>query len=116
MCVGLEILSLSIADLGQSLADSLKTKILVLDGAMGTMIQLKNLEEEDFRGTEFKDFSKPLKGNNDMLTLSQPQIICDIHKAYLEAGADITETNTFSSTTIAQADYGMEHLAYRHVL
>ena len=95
------------------LAELLSSRILVLDGAMGTMIQMKNLEENDFRGDEFKDFSKPLQGNNDLLTLTHPEIIYDIHKEYLEAGADIIETNTFSSTMIAQADYGMQHLAYR---
>ena len=82
---------------------------------MGTMIQMRNLEENDFRGNEFKEFHKPLQGNNDLLTLTQPDIIYDIHREYLEAGADIIETNTFSSTVIAQADYGMQHLAYRFV-
>ena len=99
--------------MGGRLADELKKRIMVLDGAMGTMIQLRNLEEEDFRGEEFKDFSKPLQGNNDILTLTQPQIVFDIHKEYLEAGADIIETNTFSGTSIAQADYGLQHIVYR---
>lgn len=80
---------------------------------MGTMIQMKNLQETDFLGTEFANSPKPLQGNNDILTLTRPNIIYDIHKEYLEAGCDIIETNTFSSTSIAQADYGMEHLAYR---
>ena len=80
---------------------------------MGTMIQMKNLQETDFLGTEFANSPKPLQGNNDILTLTRPNIIYDIHREYLEAGCDIIETNTFSSTSIAQADYGMEHLAYR---
>ena len=88
-------------------------RILVLDGAMGTMIQRHTLTEADFRSDEFKDWHKPLNGNNDMLSLTQPDIIYGIHKQYFEAGADISETNTFSGTSIAQADYGMEHLIYR---
>uniref|UniRef100_A0A8B9FMD5 Methionine synthase n=1 Tax=Amazona collaria TaxID=241587 RepID=A0A8B9FMD5_9PSIT len=91
----------------------LQERIMVLDGGMGTMIQQHALSEEDFRGHEFKDHSKPLKGNNDLLSITQPDIICDIHKEYLLSGADIIETNTFSSTRVAQADYGLEHLAYR---
>ena len=98
---------------GTILTRELEKRILVLDGAMGTMIQLRNLEEEDFRGDEFKDFSKPLKGNNDLLTITQPQVVYDIHKEYLEAGADIVETNTFSATSIAQSDYGLQHIVYR---
>lgn len=90
----------------------LKNRILVLDGAMGTMIQRHTLTEEDFRGTQFKEHSMPLKGNNDLLSITQPEIIKDIHAAYFEAGADIVETNTFSSTTIAQADYGLESAVY----
>ncbi|ROI83800.1 Methionine synthase [Anabarilius grahami] len=80
---------------------------------MGTMIQQRNLEEEDFRSQEFKDHPKSLKGNNDILSITQPDVIYSIHKEYLEAGADIIETNTFSSTSVAQQDYGMEDLAYR---
>ena len=80
-------------------------RILILDGAMGTMIQRHTLEEEDFRGQRFADWHTDSKGNNDLLSLTQPDIICDIHRAYLEAGADIIETNTFNSTTISQADY-----------
>uniref|UniRef100_A0A8B9MBW5 Methionine synthase n=1 Tax=Accipiter nisus TaxID=211598 RepID=A0A8B9MBW5_9AVES len=91
----------------------LQERIMVLDGGMGTMIQQYALSEEDFRGLEFKDHSRPLKGNNDLLSITQPNIICDIHKEYLLSGADIIETNTFSSTRVAQADYGLEHLAYR---
>ncbi|NLP58575.1 homocysteine S-methyltransferase family protein [Lutibacter sp. B1] len=90
----------------------LKERILVLDGAMGTMIQRYNLTEEDYRGEQFKNFHISVKGNNDMLSITQPQIIKEIHKKYLEAGADIIETNTFSSTTIAMADYEMEKYVY----
>lgn len=90
----------------------LKDRILVLDGAMGTMIQRYKLEEEDFRKGWFEDHPKPLKGNNDLLSLTRPDVIREIHAAYLEAGADIIETNTFSSTSIAQADYGLESAVY----
>ena len=83
-------------------------RILVLDGAMGTMIQRHALEEADFRGDRFAEHPSPLKGNNDLLALTRPNILRGIHDAYFEAGADIVETNTFSSTTIAQADYGLE--------
>ena len=92
--------------------DSLKKKILVIDGAMGTMIQRYKLTEEDYRGERFKDWKFDVKGNNDLLSLTRPDIIEAIHLQYLEAGADIIETNTFSSTSIAQADYHMEALAY----
>jgi 5-methyltetrahydrofolate--homocysteine methyltransferase len=87
-------------------------RILVLDGAMGTMIQRHKFTEADFRGERFKDHPKDLRGDNDLLTLTQPAAIKAIHRAYLEAGADIIETNTFSCTTIAQADYGLEHIVY----
>ena len=90
----------------------LKDRILVLDGAMGTMIQRHTLEEEDFRGERFKDHAHPLKGNNDLLSITRPDIIKEIHTEYFKAGADIAETNTFSSTTIAQADYKLEHIVY----
>ena len=90
----------------------LQNRILVLDGAMGTMIQRYNLEEEDFRGSRFKDREKPLKGNNDLLALTRPDVLKEIHAQYFEAGADIAETNTFSSTSIAQADYGLEDVVY----
>ena len=90
----------------------LEKRILIIDGAMGTMIQRHKLEEKDYRGERFKDWHSDLKGNNDLLSITQPQIIIDIHKQYLDAGADIIETNTFSSTTIAMADYGMQSLAY----
>ena len=90
----------------------LATRILVLDGAMGTMIQRHSLEEADFRGDRFRDHSHDLKGNGDVLALTQPDIIGGVHREYLAAGADIVETNTFSSTAIAQADYGLSGLAY----
>lgn len=90
----------------------LNERILIIDGAMGTMIQRHKLEEADYRGQRFKDWHTDVKGNNDLLSITQPQIIEGIHELYLEAGADIIETNTFSSTTIAQADYDMQALAY----
>jgi len=94
------------------LLDQLTRRILILDGAMGTMIQRRTLTEEDFRTKELSDHPKALKGNNDLLSLSRPDIIREIHMEYLEAGADIIETNTFSGTSIAQADYKLSHLAY----
>src|ERR1700741_3028112 len=98
---------------GAALLESLiRQRILVLDGAMGTMIQRYQLSEADFRGARFKDHAKDLKGNNDLLVLTQPQIVSEIHRQYLEAGADLVETNTFNSTRIAQADYGLEAFAY----
>ncbi|NBO62047.1 MAG: 5-methyltetrahydrofolate--homocysteine methyltransferase [Flavobacteriia bacterium] len=90
----------------------LQDRILILDGAMGTMIQRYTLTEADFRGEVFKDRSGSLQGNNDLLNITRPEIIFEIHKAYLEAGADIIETNTFSGTTIAQADYHLEDAVY----
>src|SRR5258706_4443696 len=93
-----------------ALRKSLGERILVLDGAMGTMIQTYGLSESDFRGERFKNHQKELKGNNDFLTLTRPDVISAIHRAYFDAGADIVETNTFTSTSIAQADYGTEHL------
>ncbi len=96
----------------QALQDALKQRILVLDGAMGTMIQQYRLSEEQYRGARFKDFAHLVKGNNDLLTLTRPQVIREIHAKYLEAGADILETNTFNSTAISMADYHMEHLVY----
>ncbi len=89
-----------------------KQRILILDGAMGTMIQRHKLKEGDYRGERFKDWSCDLKGNNDLLTLTQPDIIRGIHEAYLEAGSDIIETNTFNAQTISMADYRMEALAF----
>ncbi len=94
------------------LTELLKERILVLDGAMGTMLQGYRFSEDDFRGQRFKDWEHSLQGNNDLLSLTQPQAIAEIHRKYLEAGADILETNTFSSTSIAMADYGMESLVY----
>ncbi|MEP7256257.1 MAG: homocysteine S-methyltransferase family protein [Ferruginibacter sp.] len=96
----------------KTLQDCLKERILIIDGAMGTMIQRYKLEEKDYRGERFKDWHTDVKGNNDLLSITQPQIIEEIHKQYLKAGADIIETNTFSSTSIAQADYDMQSLAY----
>ena len=90
----------------------LKERILVIDGAMGTMIQRHKLSEEDFRGERFKGHAYTLKGNNDLLSITRPDIIKDIHRQYFEAGADIVETNTFSGTTIAQADYHLEDAVY----
>jgi len=95
-----------------TIQEHLKNRIFVLDGAMGTMIQQYDLGEDDFRGTRFKEFASLLKGNNDLLSITRPDIIKEIHKAYFEAGADIAETNTFSSTSIAQEDYQLESLAY----
>lgn len=96
----------------QLLYTQLKNRILVLDGAMGTMLQRHNFTEEDYRGKRFADWKSSLKGNNDLLTLTQPESIAEVHRKYLEAGADIIETNTFSGTTIAMADYHMEELVY----
>lgn len=95
-----------------TLKEILQERILVLDGAMGTMIQRYNLDEAGYRGERFSDYHRDIKGNNDLLSITQPDIIAEIHKEYLEAGADIVETNTFSATSIAQADYEMEDLAY----
>ncbi|WP_313269015.1 homocysteine S-methyltransferase family protein [Epilithonimonas vandammei] len=96
----------------EQLYKALGKRILILDGAMGTMIQRYNFTEEDYRGERFKDWKSPLKGNNDLLSLTQPEAIEEIHRKYLLAGADIIETNTFSGTTIAMADYHMEDLVY----
>lgn len=95
-----------------SIYSELEKRILVIDGAMGTMIQRRKLTEADYRGEKFKDWKIDVKGNNDLLCITQPHIITAIHKEYLVAGADIIETNTFSSTSIAMADYDMQHLAY----
>ncbi len=93
--------------------DILKERILVLDGAMGTMIQQHKLEEVDFRGNEYKEHSMSLKGNNDLLSITRPDIIKEIHRQYFKAGADIAETNTFTSNKLAQADYGLESEVYK---
>ena len=92
--------------------DLLRQRILVLDGAMGTMIQALKLDEEGYRGARFDAWNREVRGNNDLLNLSRPDAVRDIHLAYFRAGADIVSTNTFSSTKIAQADYGMEDIAY----
>ncbi|NOR69172.1 MAG: methionine synthase, partial [Methylomarinum sp.] len=94
------------------LKQQLSQRILFLDGAMGTMIQSYHLEEKDYRGERFADWECDLKGNNDLLSLTQPDIIKAIHRAYYEVGVDIVETNTFNATSIAMADYNMESLAY----
>ncbi|MDP4733934.1 MAG: homocysteine S-methyltransferase family protein, partial [Limnohabitans sp.] len=96
---------------GQALPEILNTRIAILDGAMGTMIQRFKLSEADYRGERFKDFPKDVKGNNELLSLTRPDVIRDIHEGYLAAGADMIETNTFGATSIAQADYDMQHLA-----
>jgi len=90
----------------------IKKRILVLDGAMGTMLQQYKFTEEDFRGERFKDYASPLQGNNDLLSITQPEAVKEVHRKYFLAGADIVETNTFSGTTIAMADYQMEDLVY----
>ncbi len=95
----------------QALPEILKTRIAILDGAMGTMIHRFKLTEADYRGERFKDFPKDVKGNNELLSLTRPDVIRDIHEGYLAAGADMIETNTFGATTVAQADYDMQHLA-----
>ena len=96
---------------GQALAGILEKRIAILDGAMGTMIQRFKLTEAQYRGERFKDFERDVKGNNELLSLTRPDVISDIHEAYLAAGADLIETNTFGATTIAQEDYKMAHLA-----
>jgi 5-methyltetrahydrofolate--homocysteine methyltransferase len=93
------------------LARTARERILMLDGAWGVMIQNYRLNEADYRGSRFKDHPSDLKGNNDLLVLSQPEIVREIGRAYLEAGADIIETNSFTSTSVSQADYGLESIA-----
>ncbi len=95
----------------QALPETLKQRIVILDGAMGTMIQRFKLSEADYRGERFKDFPRDVKGNNELLSLTRPDVIRDIHESYLAAGADLIETNTFGATTVAQEDYGMADLA-----
>jgi 5-methyltetrahydrofolate--homocysteine methyltransferase len=114
-------------DRANALLDALRERILIIDGAMGTMIQRHGLQEDDYRGERFAggydhahgpgcDHGTPeghdLKGNNDLLLLTRPQVIADIHTAYLDAGADLVETNTFNATSVSQADYHLEHLVY----
>jgi len=95
----------------QALPAILERRIAILDGAMGTMIQRLRLDEAQYRGERFRDFHRDVKGNNELLSLTRPEVIADIHAAYLAAGADLVETNTFGATSIAQADYDMAHLA-----
>ena len=97
---------------GQQLPAILEQRIAILDGAMGTMIQRFKLSEAQYRGKRFKDFHKDVKGNNELLSLTRPDVIADIHEKYLAAGADLVETNTFGATTVAQADYDMAELAF----
>lgn len=97
----------------KQISEILKERVLVLDGAMGTMLQAYKFTEEDFRGEQFKDWKLSVKGNNDMLSITQPEAIKEVHRKYFAAGADIVETNTFSSTTIAMADYEMEDHVYQ---
>ena len=99
-------------DVLTSLHEGLRKRILVLDGAMGTMVQRYKLTEADFRGARFANHGKDLRGNNDLLILTRPDVIGNIHREYLAAGADIIETNTFSSNAVAQADYGLESIVY----
>ena len=96
----------------RNISQILKNQVLLLDGAMGTMIQRYRLEEADYRGERFKTHAADLKGNNDLLSLTRPDVIREIHEAYLEAGSDIIETNTFNATSISQADYQTESAVY----
>src|SRR5215831_1966914 len=96
----------------KTIKDLLNERIVIIDGAMGTMIQRHRLTEADYRGERFKDWPTDIKGNNDLLSLTQPQIIKEIHKEYLAAGADIIETNTFNAQRVSLADYNMQSLAY----
>ena len=100
------------ADVIKALREAAAKRILVLDGAMGTELQRSRFSEEDFRGERFKDWRQDVKGNNDLLILTQPDAVRNVHLDYFRAGADIVETNTFSGTSIAQADYGMEEIVY----
>ena len=97
---------------GEEIKYLLGRRVLMLDGAMGTMIQSYGLDEAGYRGDRFRDINTDLKGNNDILSLSQPEIVKEIHESFLRAGADIVETNTFNGTSISQADYGMESIVY----
>src|SRR5256885_7289481 len=96
----------------QELERLLRDRIVIIDGAMGTLIQMQKLDEAAFRGERFKDWHKDLKGLNDLLNITKPQVIEEIHRQYLEAGADIIETNTFNAQAISLADYGLEDMAY----
>src|SRR5262245_9626814 len=99
-------------DIWQRFDNLLARRVAILDGAMGTMIQREGLTEGDFRGDRFRDHGRDLKGDNDLLVLTRPDVIGRIHREYLAAGSDIIETNTFNSTSVVQADYGLAHLAY----
>src|SRR5512143_1937975 len=102
-------------DLGpqyEALLRELERRILVIDGAMGTLLQARGLSEEDYRGERLRGFSREVKGNHELLNLSRPDVVTAAHREYLAAGADIVETNTFNGTRISQADYGSEALAY----
>ncbi|MET1062347.1 MAG: homocysteine S-methyltransferase family protein, partial [Aeromicrobium sp.] len=99
-------------DATDALTELLRSRIMVLDGAMGTAIQRDRPDEAGYRGERFKDWPSDVQGNNDLLTLTQPEIIAGIHREYLEAGADMIETNTFNANRISLSDYGMEELAY----
>ena len=96
----------------EKIKDIFKKKILIIDGAMGTMVQSYKLNESDFRGDRFKEHSDDLQGNNEILSLTRPDVISEIHRSYLEAGADIIETNTFSANSISQKDYNLEDFSY----
>ncbi|HSH51658.1 MAG TPA: homocysteine S-methyltransferase family protein, partial [Bacteroidales bacterium] len=96
----------------EKIKEELKQRIFVLDGAMGTMIQSYNLDEKAYRGERFKDIQTPVKGNHDLLSITKPDVICEIHQRYLEAGADLIETNTFNANAVSLADYGIADLAY----
>ncbi|HYD15589.1 MAG TPA: homocysteine S-methyltransferase family protein, partial [Hyphomicrobium sp.] len=99
-------------DIRKILENAASERILIIDGAMGTMIQRHKLDEAGYRGERFKDWPRDIKGNNDLLVLTQPSIIQGIHEEYLAAGADIIETNTFTATSVGQDEYGLGHLAY----
>ncbi|WP_291830609.1 homocysteine S-methyltransferase family protein, partial [Bosea sp. (in: a-proteobacteria)] len=105
-------MSLPESEIFATLRQQLASRILILDGAMGTMIQRYKLGEAEYRGTRFADFAHDVKGNNELLVLTQPHVIQEIHEQYLAAGADLIETNTFGATTVAQGDYHMEHLVH----
>ena len=102
----------ALASVRDLLCKELSNRILILDGAMGTMIQRHGLSENDFRGERFSDHPIDLKGNNDLLALTQPELLANIHRDYLSAGADVIETNTFNGTRVVQSDYGLEPIVY----
>ena len=110
--MALKDININIKEEMKRIQDIVKEKIMILDGALGTVIQKRGLTEDDFRGERFKDVAGQTKGNNDMLNLTRPDVILDIHRRYLSAGADIIETNTFSSQRVSQADYHLEDAAH----